>query len=66
MDEFTRICYNINANLTPDEIKTVFSCFDPSRTGKFYYEDFREGWQAGIDLSLELGLYRQIAAFDRG
>ena len=26
---------------------------------KFYYEDFREGWQRGIDLSLELELYRQ-------
>ena len=26
---------------------------------KFFYEDFRDGWQAGIDLSLQLGLYRQ-------
>lgn len=26
---------------------------------KFYYEDFRQGWQEGIDVSLELGLYRQ-------
>lgn len=25
----------------------------------FYYEDFRAGWQEGIDISLELGLYRQ-------
>lgn len=25
----------------------------------FYYEDFREGYQRGIDISLELGLYRQ-------
>ena len=25
----------------------------------FYYEDFREGWQQGIDESLRLGLYRQ-------
>ena len=25
----------------------------------FYYEDFRVGWQEGIDLSKELGLYRQ-------
>lgn len=25
----------------------------------FYYEDFREGWQEGIDLSLEMGIYRQ-------
>lgn len=26
---------------------------------EFYYEDFRAGWQRGIDLSLELELYRQ-------
>ncbi len=26
---------------------------------KFYYEDFRVGWQEGIDISLDLGLYRQ-------
>ena len=25
----------------------------------FYYEDFRVGWQEGIDISKELGLYRQ-------
>ena len=40
LDEFTRLVYDFNLNLTPDEIKTVFSCFDPSRTGKLYYEDF--------------------------
>ena len=26
---------------------------------EFYYEDFRPGWQEGIDISRELGLYRQ-------
>ena len=26
---------------------------------EFYYEDFRAGWQRGIDISLELELYRQ-------
>lgn len=26
---------------------------------EFYYEDFRVGWQEGIDISLDLGLYRQ-------
>lgn len=26
---------------------------------QFYYEDFREGWQYGIDASLDQGLYRQ-------
>ncbi|WP_459946827.1 epoxyqueuosine reductase QueH [Desulfocastanea catecholica] len=25
----------------------------------FYYEDFRIGWQQGIDVSKELGMYRQ-------
>ncbi|MBU0730934.1 MAG: epoxyqueuosine reductase QueH [Proteobacteria bacterium] len=25
----------------------------------FYYRDFREGWQEGIDLSVAMGLYRQ-------
>ena len=25
----------------------------------FYYEDFRAGWQTGIDISIEMGLYRQ-------
>ena len=25
----------------------------------FYYEDFRAGWQEGIDLSVSFGLYRQ-------
>ena len=40
MDEYNRLCYEFNINLTPDELKTVFSCFDPSRTGKIYYDDF--------------------------
>jgi epoxyqueuosine reductase len=26
---------------------------------RFYYEDFRRGWQQGIALSKEIGLYRQ-------
>jgi len=25
----------------------------------FYYHDFREGWQQGIDMSKKMGLYRQ-------
>ena len=40
IDEFSRLCYEYKINLTPDEIKTVFGCFDPSRTGKIFYEDF--------------------------
>lgn len=26
---------------------------------RFYYEDFRAGWQEGKDISLDMGLYRQ-------
>ena len=26
---------------------------------RFHYEDFRTGWQEGINLSKEMGLYRQ-------
>ena len=26
---------------------------------EFFYEDFRPGWQAGVDISLEMELYRQ-------
>ncbi len=26
---------------------------------KFWYHDFREGWQQGIDMSIEAGIYRQ-------
>lgn len=25
----------------------------------FYYDDFRAGWQEGIDMAIEMGLYRQ-------
>ena len=39
-DEFYRLCSEHNLNLIPDEIKTIFTCFDPSRTGKIYYQDF--------------------------
>ena len=39
-EEFNKICSEYNLNLIPDEIKTIFSCFDPSRTGKIYYQDF--------------------------
>ena len=26
---------------------------------EFYYEDFRQGWQEGVKVSKEMGLYRQ-------
>ena len=38
-DEFSRLCSEHNINLIPDEIKILFTCFDPSRTGKIYYQD---------------------------
>jgi len=40
IDEFNKLCSEYSINLIPDEIKTVFTCFDPSRTGKIYYQDF--------------------------
>lgn len=39
IDEFERLCNEININLTPDEIKIIFGCFDPSKTGQIFYED---------------------------
>ena len=38
-DEFSRICSENGIGLIPDEIKTLFTCFDPSRTGKIFYQD---------------------------
>ena len=38
-EEFSRLCSEHDINLIPDEIKTLFTCFDPSRTGKIYYQD---------------------------
>ena len=40
LDDFSRLLYEYNINLIPNEIKIVFSCFDPSRTGKMFYKDF--------------------------
>jgi predicted adenine nucleotide alpha hydrolase (AANH) superfamily ATPase len=34
-------------------------CYDMRHKIPFYYHDFREGWQQGIDMSKEMGLYRQ-------
>jgi Ca2+-binding EF-hand superfamily protein len=39
IDEFNRICSEHCINLIPDEIKTLFACFDPSRTGRIFYQD---------------------------
>ena len=40
-------------------MKKIAETFAKKFGVKFFYEDFRAGWQEGIDLSLELGLYRQ-------
>ena len=42
-----------------DLMKEVAEHFARVYDVAFYYEDFRVGWQEGIDISLALGLYRQ-------
>lgn len=40
-------------------MKKIASFFAKKYDVDFYYEDFRKGWQEGIDESIERGLYRQ-------
>ena len=42
-----------------DVMKEIAEHFAKVHGVDFYYEDFRSGWQEGIDISVELGLYRQ-------
>lgn len=49
--------YSIHQN--HDLMKKIAEHFAKIYGVQFYYEDFRAGWQRGIDLSLELELYRQ-------
>ncbi len=49
--------YSVHQN--HELMKKIAEHFAAQYGVEFYYEDFRAGWQAGIDLSLELGLYRQ-------
>ena len=42
-----------------DMMKEIAGHFAKVHGVEFYYEDFRSGWQEGIDISVELGLYRQ-------
>jgi len=42
-----------------DEIRELGEQLGRKHGVTFYYEDFRPGWQEGIRLSKELGLYRQ-------
>lgn len=57
-DAFTStLFYSIHQN--HDLMKKIAETFEKSFGVKFFYEDFRAGWQEGIVISLELGLYRQ-------
>ena len=42
-----------------DEIKSLGESIGSEFGVQFYYQDFRPGWQEGIRLSKEQGLYRQ-------
>ena len=42
-----------------DEIREMGERLADTYKVKFHYEDFRAGWRQGIDISKELGLYRQ-------
>ena len=42
-----------------DLIQQLGDQFGDKHNVKFHYEDFRRGWQKGIELSKELNLYRQ-------
>ena len=42
-----------------DEIRTLGEQIGSEYGVTFYYQDFRSGWQEGIRLSKEPGLYRQ-------
>ena len=42
-----------------DMIKSIGESVAKSTGVPFFYEDFRSGWQEGIDTSKHLGLYRQ-------
>jgi len=40
-------------------IKETGECFAKEIGIPFYYEDFRQGWRKGLEISKEMGLYRQ-------
>ncbi len=42
-----------------DQIRSIGEAVGKSVGVPFYYQDFREGWTAGIDESRRLGMYRQ-------
>ena len=58
-EEFYKLCSEYNINFIPDDIKTVFTCFDPSRTGKIYYQDFLNIIQGSLN-EFRTGLVDQL------
>nr|MBF0222423.1 epoxyqueuosine reductase QueH [Desulfobulbaceae bacterium] len=42
-----------------EQIKKICENIAETTGIPFYYEDFREGWQEGVDRSIEMELYRQ-------
>jgi predicted adenine nucleotide alpha hydrolase (AANH) superfamily ATPase len=42
-----------------DQIRSIGAAVGRSVGVPFYYQDFRDGWKAGIEASKRLGMYRQ-------
>ena len=42
-----------------DVIKSMAEQLSEEHGIAFYYQDFRAGWQEGIDLAVDMGIYRQ-------
>lgn len=53
----TTLLYSRHQN--HDSIRGIGEALATELRIPFFYEDFRSGWQQGIDLSREMGLYRQ-------
>lgn len=57
-DAFTStLFYSVYQN--HEQMKKIAVYFSKKYNINFYYEDFRIGWQMGIDESIDRGLYRQ-------
>ena len=53
----TTLLYSKHQN--HDAIRSIGEALAGQYGLAFYYEDFREGWKEGIDISKRLGMYRQ-------
>lgn len=42
-----------------EDIKSIANEAAAAYNVAFYYEDYRKGWQVGVDISKEMGMYRQ-------